>query len=93
VVVKTTVEDKLITNLTETFANLREFQWKRDPTKCVFGVPSGLLLGFMVGHQGIEADPMEVDAIRKMDKPSNKKDVMKLTSMMATIGHFISKLG
>jgi hypothetical protein len=50
VVVKTTEEDKLIANLTETFANLREFQWKLNPTKCIFGVPSGLLPGFMVGH-------------------------------------------
>jgi hypothetical protein len=50
VVVKTTEEDKLIADLSETLANLREFQWKLNPTKCVFGVPSGLLLGFMVGH-------------------------------------------
>jgi hypothetical protein len=50
VVVKTTVEDQLIVDLTETFANLREFKWKLNLTKCVFGVPSGLLLGFMVGH-------------------------------------------
>jgi hypothetical protein len=54
VVVKTTEEDQLIADLTESFANLREFQWKLNPTKCVFGVPSGLLLGFMVGHRGIE---------------------------------------
>jgi hypothetical protein len=93
VVVKTTEEDKLITDLTETFANLQEFQWKLNRTKCVFGVPSGLLLGFMVRHRGIEANPARVDAIRKMAKPSNKKDVMKLTGMMAAPGHFISKLG
>jgi hypothetical protein len=93
VVVKTTEEDKLIADLTETFANLREFQWKLNPTKCVFGVPSRLLLGFMVGHRGIEANPAKVDAIRKMAKPSNKKDVMKLTGMMAALGCFISKLG
>jgi hypothetical protein len=93
VVVKTTEKDKLITNLTETFANLREFQWKLNPTKCVFDVPSRLLLGFMVGHQGIEANPAKVDAIRKMLKPSNKKDIMKLTGMMVALGHFISKLG
>jgi hypothetical protein len=93
VVVKTTVEDKLIADLTETFANLREFQWKLNPTNCVFGVPSGLLLGFMVGHQGIEANPVKVDAICKMAKTSNKKDVMKLTGMMAALGCFINKLG
>jgi hypothetical protein len=47
----------------------------------------------MVGHRGIEANPAKVDAIRKMAKPSNKKDVMKLTGMMAALGRFISKLG
>jgi hypothetical protein len=93
VVVKTIEEDKLIADLTETFANLREFQWKLNPIKCIFGVPSGLLLGFMVGHRGIEANPAKVDAIRKMAKPSNKKDVMKLTGMMEALGRFISKLG
>jgi hypothetical protein len=51
VVVKTTEEDKLIADLTKTFANLREFHWKLSPTKCVFGVPSGQLLGFMVGRR------------------------------------------
>jgi hypothetical protein len=56
VVVKTTEEDRLIADLTETFINLREFQWKLNPTKCVFGVPSELLLGFMVGHPGINAN-------------------------------------
>jgi hypothetical protein len=56
-------------------------------------VPSGLLLGFMVGHRGIEANPAKVDAIRKMAKSSNKKDVMKLVGMMADLGHFINKLG
>jgi hypothetical protein len=47
----------------------------------------------MVGHRGIEANPAKVDAIRKMAKPSSKKDIMKLTSMMAALGRFISKLG
>jgi hypothetical protein len=47
----------------------------------------------MVGHRGIEANPVKVDAISKMAKPSNKKDVMKLTGMMAALGRIISKLG
>jgi hypothetical protein len=92
VVVNTTEEDQLMSDLTETFANIWEFQWKLNPTMCLFGVPFGLLLGFMVGHRGIEANPVKVEAIRNMSKPSNKKDVMKLTGMMAALGHFISKL-
>jgi hypothetical protein len=93
VVVKNTEEDKLIANLTKTFANLREFKWKLNPTKCIFGVPSGLLLGLMVRYRDIEANPAKIDAIRKMAKPSNNKDVMKLTGMMEALGRFISNLG
>jgi hypothetical protein len=93
VVVKTTEEDKLTANLTETFAILREFQSKLNPTNCVFAMPSKLLLGFIVGNRGIEANPAKVDTVRKMAKPPNKKDVMKLTGMMAALGRFISKLG
>jgi hypothetical protein len=47
----------------------------------------------MVGRQGIEANPIKVDAICNMAKPSCKKDIMKLTGMMAALGRFISKLG
>jgi hypothetical protein len=46
----------------------------------------------MFGQRGIEANPAKVDAIHKMAKPSNKKDIMKLKGMMAALGHFISKL-
>jgi hypothetical protein len=73
VVVKTTVEDKLIADLTETFANLQEFQWKLNPTMCVFGVPSGLLLGFMVGHRGIEANQRRsTPYVRWLSHPTRK---------------------
>jgi hypothetical protein len=67
VVVKTTIKDKLIADLAETFANLQIYRWKLNPEKCVFGVPSDKLLGFMVGHRNIEANPTKADAIRKMN--------------------------
>jgi hypothetical protein len=41
VVVKTRNSDTLIADLEETFASLREYCWKLNPNKCVFGVPSG----------------------------------------------------
>jgi hypothetical protein len=93
VAVKTTNENNLIADLAQTFSNLRHYRWKLNPEKCVFGVPSGKLLGFMVSHHGIEANPTKVDAIRRMSRPTEKKDVMKLTGMMAALGRFISKLG
>jgi hypothetical protein len=90
-VVKTSAEDDLVA--AQTFANLRRYRWKLNPEKCVFGVQSSKLLGLMVSHRGIEANRTMVDTIRKMKRPTGKKDMMKLTGMMATLGDFISKLG
>ena len=50
VIVKTKDPSTLITDLKQTFDNLCEYKWKLNPTKCVFGVPSGQLLGFLVSH-------------------------------------------
>jgi hypothetical protein len=93
VVVKTTAEDDLIADLSQTFANLRRYCWKLNPEKCVFGVQSSKLLGLMVSHRGIEANRTMVDTIHKMKRPTGKKDMVKLTGRMATLGDFISKLG
>ena len=48
IVIKSQVKEDLISDLSETFANLRCFRWKLNPKKYVFGVPSGKLLGFIV---------------------------------------------
>jgi hypothetical protein len=73
VVVKTTNEDNLIADLTQTFTDIRVYRWKLNPEKCVFGVLSGKLLGFMVSHRGIEANPSKVDAIRRMNDLQRRK--------------------
>ena len=57
IVVKSKSKDTLIQDLEETFENLRKIQLKLNPEKCVFGVPSGKLLGFFVSQRGIEANP------------------------------------
>jgi hypothetical protein len=55
VVVKTRNSSTLIDDLEESFASLREYRWKLNRNKCVFGVPSGKLLGFIISQRGIEA--------------------------------------
>jgi hypothetical protein len=50
VVIKTRNSDDLIADLEEMFSNLRRFWWKLNPTKYVFGVPSGKLLGFIISN-------------------------------------------
>jgi hypothetical protein len=93
VVVKTRNSDKLITDLEKTFASLPECRWNLNPNKCVFGVPSRKLLGFIISHRGIEGNPEKISAITKMKAPTCIKDVQKLTGCMAALNRFISKLG
>jgi hypothetical protein len=93
VVIKTRDSGDLITDLEETFSNLRGFRWKLNPTKCVFGVPSGKLLGFIISNRGIEANPVKILAITDMGAPATIKDVQKLTGCMAALNRFISRLG
>jgi hypothetical protein len=93
VVVKTRNSDTLITDLEETFASLREYRWKLNPNKCVFGVPSGKLLGFIISHHALEANPEKISAITNMKAPTCIKDAQKLTGCMAALNRFILKLG
>jgi hypothetical protein len=92
-VIKTRSPEELIANLKETFNSLRKFRWKLNPTKYIFGVPSGKLLGFIVSNRGIEANPEKITAITDMEALTTIKDVQKLTGCMAVLNRFISRLG
>jgi hypothetical protein len=92
-VINTRNFDMLSADLEETFASLREYQWKLNPNKCVFGVPSGKLLGFIISHHDIEANPEKISAITKMKAPTCIKDMQKIIGCMAALNKFISKLG
>ena len=67
VIIKSWVKEDLISDLSETFTNLRRFRWKLNLKKCVFGVPSGKLLGFIVSYCGIEAKPEKLKDIFKIE--------------------------
>ena len=41
-------QETLLMDLAETFDSLRSMRMKLNPEKCVFGVPAGKLLGFLV---------------------------------------------
>ena len=78
-------------DLEETFANLRKINLKLNLEKCVFGVPSGKLLGFFVSQRGIEANPDKIKAIERIQAPRTFKDVRRLTGCVAALSRFISK--
>jgi hypothetical protein len=86
-------QDNLIADLQETFNNLRKYNMMFNPTKCVFGVPAGQLLGFIVSHRGIEVNPEKIKAILEISRPNDLKDVQRLTGCVAAVSRFISRLG
>jgi hypothetical protein len=93
VVVKTKEAHTLVDNLQRTFTALNKYQWKLNPKKCIFGVPSGILLGNIVSYDDIRPNPTKVKAVLDMQPPKNVKDIQKLTGCMAALSHFISRLG
>jgi hypothetical protein len=48
---------------------------KLNPKKCIFGVPRGMLLGFIVSERGIEANPEMIAAITSMGPIKDLKGV------------------
>jgi hypothetical protein len=90
IVVKTQEDEGLMSDLAETFDNLRKFKKKLNPEKCTFDVPSRKLLRYMVSWRRINPNPEKVSAITKMRPPNNLHDVQKLTRCMAALSRFIS---
>ena len=64
-----------------------------NPEKCVFGVPKGKLLGYIVFERGIEANPKKITSISNMGPIHNVKGVQSLTGCLAALSRFISRLG
>ena len=91
IVVKTKDRATLVQDLEDMFANLRKINLKLNPEKCVFGVPSGKLLGFFVSQRGIEANPDKIKAIDQIEASKRIKDVRRLTGCVAAMSRFISK--
>ena len=89
--VKSKEELAHLDDLRETFATLKQYQMKLNPSKCVFGVASGKFLGFMVSQRGIKANPKKVQAIINMVSPRTVKEVQKLTGRIAALNRFVSR--
>ena len=90
IVVMSKNEEDHITDLKETFANLREASLKLNLEKCVFGVSRGKMLGYIIGPEGIRANPEKTKAIISMVEPSIKKEVQKLIGRISALNKFIS---
>jgi hypothetical protein len=79
IVVKTRKADDLVGDL--------------GPWHRVFGVPRGMLLGYIVSQRGIEANPEKVAALEQMGPIQDLKGVQKVLGCLAALSRFISRLG
>jgi hypothetical protein len=93
IVVKTRKASELLSDLETTFKCLRAKGMKLNPVKCVFGVPRGMLLGFIVSEWGIEDNPEKIAAITNMGPIKDLKGVQRVMGCLAALSRFISRLG
>jgi hypothetical protein len=93
VIVKTKRVSNLVNDLDVAFKCLKAQNIKLNPEKCVFGVPRGMLLGFIVSERGIEANPEKITAITKMGPIRDLKGVQRVMGCLTALSRFISCLG
>ncbi|GKV48654.1 hypothetical protein SLEP1_g55455 [Rubroshorea leprosula] len=77
-VVKSLKAENHLTDLEETFNNLRKNRMRLNLAKCIFGVESGKFLGFMVSRRGIEVNPEKIKAVAEMESPKSIKDPRRM---------------
>ena len=77
--------------LTRILQRSQKHNLKINPMKCVFGVSSSKLLGFIISKRGIKIDPNKAKAIAEMPPPKNIKKVRGLIRRQQFIRRFISQ--
>jgi hypothetical protein len=92
IVIKTRKVDDLVNDLRVAFDYLRANGVKLNPKKCVFGVPRGMLLGYIVSLWGIEPNPEKVTALERMGLIRDLKGFQKVSGCLAALSCFISWL-
>jgi hypothetical protein len=93
IVVKTRKANDLVNDLRIAFDCLRANRVKLNPKKCVFGVPRGMLLGYIVSQWGIEPNPEKVATPDWMGPIRDLKGVQKVLGCLAALSRFISRVG
>lgn len=88
--VKTTEDTKLLSDLSQVFRTVREYGMRLNPTKCTFSVEAGKFLGFMLMQRGIEANPDKCKAIMEMRSPTCLKEVQQLNGRLAALSKFLA---
>jgi len=91
IVVKSDSCEQHVSDLKEVFQALRKYRMRLNLDKCAFEV-GGKFLGFMLTHQGIEANPEKCKAIAEMRSPNHLKEIQRLIGRLTSLSWFVPKL-
>ena len=91
ILVQTPIRGDHVKDLAEVFRQLRAYNVRLNPDKCMFGVRVGKFLGFMLTQRGIEANPDKCQAIINMQSPTKVADIQALTGRLTALGRFLPK--
>lgn len=81
-------EDHLV-HLKQILSKCRKYGLSLNPTKFVFVVEEGKLLGHIVSEKGICIDPSKVEAIQTINLPRNKKELQSFLGKINFLGRFV----
>ena len=92
IVIKSASLDSHLADLRLALERMRRYGLKMNPLKCAFGVSAGKFLGFIIHEKGIEIDTKRIEAMRKVEAPTCKKDLQKFLGKVNYLRRFISNL-
>ena len=92
IVIKSAGLDHHLADLRLALERMRRYGLKMNPLKCAFGVSAGKFLGFIIHEKGIEIDPKRIEAMKKVEAPTCKKDLQKFLGKINFLRRFISNL-
>ncbi|XP_015961230.1 uncharacterized protein LOC107485227 [Arachis duranensis] len=88
-VAKTKIGNSHVSDLTEIFGQIRQYNMRLNPEKCAFAVQGGKFLGFLLTRRGMEANPDKCQAVLDMANPKIVKEVQRLTGRLAALSRFV----
>ena len=91
IVVKSKQEAQYIEDLQGVFEVLRQHKLRLNADKCAFGVRACKFLGYLITNRGIEVNPDQIEAMKRLKLSSNPKEEQVLTGMSTALNRFISK--
>jgi len=82
-------EEDHLKHLEKVLLKCRRFGISLNPTKSIFALTSGKLLGHIISEEGIRIDPNRVNAIKKLDLPRSKKEIQSFLGKVNFVRRFI----